>query len=309
MTLCFNRNTNTAIPFFAGGPNVAAELGIEGTSPNPANYGPPSLSFTNYSSLSDTNETRSAVWSYGLADNIQIHQGKHNWSFGGGFTHYLNNTITDQNGRGSFSFSGLSTAGYNPAGLPITGTGYDFADFLLGLPETSAIRYGDSATYFRSNGFNAFAVDDFRVTANLSLNLGLRYEYFTPWHEEYGHIANLDIAPGFSAVAPVLPGQAGPLTGAAFPSALMRSDKNNFGPRLAIAWKPWAKGKMVVRAGYGLVLQSQPVQQVRIHARRAAAVCDHQQRHHQHRGHPYFGLRAGLPFPSENRSPIPTPWR
>ncbi len=90
------------------------------------------------------------------------------------------------------------------------------------------------------------------MTANLSLNLGLRYEYFTPWHEEYGHVANLDIAPGFSAVAPVLPGQAGPLTGAAFPNTLMRSDKNNFGPRLAIAWKPWAKGKMLIRAGYGL---------------------------------------------------------
>ncbi len=252
VTLTFNRNTNTTIPFFANGPNVAAELGIQGTSPTPADFGPPSLSFTNYSNLSDTNETRSAVTSYGLNDNIQIHKAKHNWNFGGGFTHYLNNTITDQNGRGSFSFSGLSTAGYNSAGLPINGTGYDFADFLLGLPESTAIRYGDSSTYYRSNGFNAFAVDDYRIATNLSLNLGLRYEYFTPWHEEYGHAANLDIAPGFAAVAPVLPNQAGPLTGAAFPKTLIRSDKNNFGPRLALAWKPWAKGKMLIRTGYGL---------------------------------------------------------
>jgi hypothetical protein len=141
VTLQFNRNTNTTIPYFANGTNIAAELGILGTSPSPLNYGPPTLGFTNFSSLSDTNDSRTAVWSYGLSDTLQLRRGKHNWSFGGGFTHFLNNSITDQNGRGSFSFSGLSTAGY-ANGLPISGTGYDFADFLLGLPETTSIRYG-----------------------------------------------------------------------------------------------------------------------------------------------------------------------
>ena len=111
VTLLFNRNTNTTIPFFANGPDVAANLGIEGASPNPLNYGPPTLSFTNYSGLSDTTDARTAVWSYGVNDLLQIRRGKHNWSFGGGFTHYLNNSITDSNGRGSFSFSGLNTAG------------------------------------------------------------------------------------------------------------------------------------------------------------------------------------------------------
>jgi len=65
-------------------------------------------------------------------------------------THFLNNLDTDSNGRGSFSFSGLSTAQV-VNGTVVNGTGYDFADFLLGLPETSSIRYGDTSTYYRSN--------------------------------------------------------------------------------------------------------------------------------------------------------------
>ncbi|HLX45342.1 MAG TPA: TonB-dependent receptor [Bryobacteraceae bacterium] len=250
LTLLFNRNTNTTTPFFANGTNVAADLGILGTSPSPLNYGPPSLSFTNFSSLSDTNDSRTAVWSYGFNDTLQLRRGKHNWSFGGGITHFLNNSITDQNGRGSFSFSGLSTAGY-ANGLPISNTGYDYADFLLGLPETTSIRYGDSSLYFRSNGFNAFAMDDYRVATGLTLNLGLRYEYFTPWHEEYGHIANLEIGPNFSSVTPVCAVTVGTCNPLGYPPSLIKGDRNNFGPRLAVAWKPWPRGKLLIRAGYG----------------------------------------------------------
>ena len=85
------------------------------------------------------------------------------------------------------------------------------------------------------------------------MNLGLRWEYFEPWQEKYGHEANLDIAPGFTAVAPVLPGQAGTLTGAAVSGIRPDSNRyrNNFGPRAALAWKPWTRGKTLVRAGFG----------------------------------------------------------
>ena len=248
--LLFNRNTNRTTPFFANGTNVAQELGIQGTSPSPLDFGPPTLTFTNFSSLTDTNAITSAIWSYGAADVLQIRHGKHNWSFGGGATHYLNNSITDQNGRGTYNFTGTQTAGYNSQGLPIQGTGYDFADFLLGLPESSSIRYGDSSLYFRSNGFNAFATDDWRVTNNFSIILGVRWEYFTPWHEEYGHISNLLIGPDFSSVTVVC---ADPSESSCYqpglPAALIHSDNHNFGPRTGLAWKPLPK--TVVRAGYG----------------------------------------------------------
>lgn len=252
VTINFNRNTSTGVPFFAGGEDVAAALGIAGASPDPRNYGPPSLSFTNFSSLTDINASHTAVDNFGINDNIQIHKGKNNWNFGAGVTHYLNTSITDQNGRGSFGFSGLSTAQYNSQGLPATGTGYDFADFLLGYPESSSIRYGDSALYYRSTAFNAFVVDDLRLRTGLSLNLGIRYEYFEPWQEKYGHIGNLAIGPNFSSVTPVCAIAFGSCAGPdGFPAGLIRSDKNNFAPRLALAWKPRPHSKSMIRAGYG----------------------------------------------------------
>ena len=246
----FNRNTTTSTPYFEKlGQDVASELGIQGTSQAPTNFGPPTLGFTNYSSLNDGVALRQAVENFGITDTLTLRKGKHNWSFGGGYTHYLNNLDTDSNGRGSFSFSGLETAQY-VNGIATQNTGYDFADFLLGLPEDNSIRYGDTSTYYRSNAYNAYAVDDWRISSGFSVNLGLRYEYFSPWAEKYGHAANLDIGPNFSAVAPVLPGQAGAF-GGTYPTGLIRPDRNNFGPRTALAWKPNPRGKLQVRAGYG----------------------------------------------------------
>jgi hypothetical protein len=94
-------------------------------------------------------------------------------------------------------------------------------------------------------------MDDWRLRSNLSLNLGLRYEYFTPYHEKYSHIANLDIAPGFTGVAVVVPGSDGPYTGR-FPDGLVDPDKNNLSPRIGLAWRPFTKRQFQVRAGYGV---------------------------------------------------------
>jgi hypothetical protein len=105
--------------------------------------------------------------------------------------------------------------------------------------------------------------DDYRLATGLSVTLGLRYEYFTPWSESHGNIANLYIAPDFASVTPVCAvettlttgGTCGPtVNGTVYPSALIQSDKHNFEPRIAIAWKPRPKGllsKTLVRAGYG----------------------------------------------------------
>jgi hypothetical protein len=92
-------------------------------------------------------------------------------------------------------------------------------------------------------------MDDWRVRSNVTLNLGLRYEYASPYTEANNHLVNLDVGPGFLALAPVLPGQAGPFSGT-FPRTLVNPDRNNFAPRLGLAWR--GPGRFVVRTGYGI---------------------------------------------------------
>lgn len=253
----FNRNNNQTTPYFANGTDVAAELGINGTSTNPLNYGPPNLNFTNFGSLSDSNPSLTRNQSQSFSENVILIRGNHSFNIGLQFQRNDLNTQTDQNGRGTYNFTGLSTSEFNGDGVPISNTGYDLADFLLGFPQSSSIRYGDSSIYFRQNVWSGYVNDDWKVTPNLTLNIGLRYEYFQPLQEKYDHIANLDIAPDYSNVAVVTPGESGPYSGP-FAAGLINPDRNNFGPRAALAWKvPFIKRSTIVRAGYGIYYNGQ----------------------------------------------------
>ena len=249
--LTFNRNRNETLPYFANLTNVAAALGIQGTSQDPLNWGPPNLSFTNFGNLSDASPVRTVNNTWGLNDSVSISKGKHNISTGISFQRTQLNTRTDSNGRGTFTFTGLSTSLLTPAGSPLGGSGYDYADFLLSAPQSSSVRYGAASSYFRNFNLSAFVQDDFRVRSNLTLNLGLRWEYFGPFSELYGHLANLDVASYFTGVSVVTPGKQGAYTGS-FPDSLINPDKNNFAPRGSIAWKPRGNKPLIVRLGYGI---------------------------------------------------------
>ena len=253
----FNRNTNETTPFFANGQNIAAEAGIAGTSGNPLNYGPPGLNFTNFGALSDGSPVLTRNQGQTFGESVILTRGTHTVTLGVQYGRNDLNSLTDPNGRGTFNFTGLATSAVNAQGFPIAGTGFDFADYLLGLPQSSSIRYGDSDVYLRENVWSGFAMDDWKATPNLTLTLGVRYEYFSPLSEKYGRLANLDIAPGFTGAAVVTPGQSGPYSGA-FPAGLISPDFNNFSPRLALAWKvPWFKRSTIVRAGYGIYYNGQ----------------------------------------------------
>jgi trimeric autotransporter adhesin len=247
----FNRNRTTQDSFFSYGTNVAAELGIQGTSQEPINYGPPTVSFTNFASLSDAIPSDSAVQYLSEGDSYSWVHGKHTFTFGGDFKRQDRNTTTDQNARGTFAFSGIATSAFNSSGQPLPNTGFDFADYLLGLPQSSSVQFGGDSTYFRQNSWDTYFNDDWRVNSNLTLLFGLRYEYYSPLSEKYGHLVNLDVAPNFSAVTPVVAGAVGPYSGA-FPNSLIEPDRDNWAPRGALAWKPSSKHSTVVRLGYGI---------------------------------------------------------
>jgi hypothetical protein len=159
------------------------------------------------------------------------------------------NRASDPNARGQFTFTGASTASL-VNGVGAVGTGFDLASFLLGRPDTSALRYGNSNLYFRTAAYDVYMTDDWRLSQKFSINFGVRWDYQTPISELNNRLVNLDVAPGYAAIAQVEPGQSGPYSGV-LPASLVRPDKNNISPRIGFAWRPIAKGTMVVRGGYG----------------------------------------------------------
>jgi hypothetical protein len=256
--LTFSRNVSQGTPFFAYTTNVAGQLGILGTEQDPINYGPPSISFTNFSGLSDGAASLSRNQTVNFTDNVTyVIRRKHNLTFGYLYRTLQQNSLNYSQARGSFSFSGLETSQLNAAGQPVAGTGFDFADFLLGQPQSSSLKFGSANNYFRSWSTSAFAQDDMRLLPGLTVNVGLRYEYFAPYTELRNHLANLDVSPGFTAVSVVLPGQTGPYSGA-FPTSLVRPTKDAFSPRVGIAWRPSPKKSLIFRTGYSIFFSGSP---------------------------------------------------
>jgi hypothetical protein len=247
----FSRNRNNTLPFFAFQQDTATLLGIQGASHDPLNFGPPNLSFTNFGGLTDASAVLRRDQTAGVSEAVSWVRGAHNLTTGGEYRRLQFNARTDQNARGTFAFSGIVSSDYDLDNHPLPGTGYDLADFLIGQAQKSSVRFGSGNTYFRGSAYSAYAVDDWRLRPHLTLNLGLRYEFFTPLTEKYDRIANLDIAPAFTGVAVVTPGDTGPFSGV-FPRSLIDADKNNWSPRVGLAWRPFGKRHFHVRAGYGV---------------------------------------------------------
>ena len=247
-----SRNISNALPFFAYSSNIAAELGIIGTTQEPVAYGPPNLSFTNFGGLSDGSASLSRNQTTNVTENLTlVLKRKHNLTFGAGYRRLQQNPLNYANARGSFSFSGLLTSGLDERGNPLKNTGFDFADFLLGFPQSSTLQFGAKSDYFRSWNLNGFVQDDWRVRPNLSINVGLRYEYFSPYTELFGRMANLDLNSTITALAVITPGMNGPYSGS-LPSSLVRPDTNNWSPRFGFAFKPNPKKPLTFRGGYSI---------------------------------------------------------
>jgi hypothetical protein len=234
----FNRTRTRAQNLYAFQQNIAGELGITGISSNPFDWGLPNLSFTNFGSLNDTNPQllRNQTWTF--SDNLIWNHGKHTVRWGGDFRRIQINSEADGNPRGTFVFTGAYS-------------GYDLSDFLLGLAQQTSVQFGPNQTstnnyHFRGNSWDLFAQDEWRLRGNLTFNLGLRYEYVSPFVETDNRIANLNVSPAFNpALTPTIV-----LPGAGVPDSLIKPDRNNFAPRAGIAWKPL--NNTVVRAGYGI---------------------------------------------------------
>ena len=246
----FNQNHNQSINRFAYTRDIAGLLGIQSVSPDPADWGLPTLSFTNFSPLNDLSTSNIDNHQFRVSEQLTWNRRQHSLRFGGDFSTNMNDTHTATgNPRGTFTFTGTATQLLNSSGLRTAGTGFDLADFLLGLPQQTSIQYGANGHVFRYHAYSLFVQDDWRWRGNVTVDFGVRYEYLSPVTEDNNHLVNLDVAPDFSAVVPVFPGETGPYSGV-FPRSLVHPDRNNVAPRVGIAWR--APKQFVVRSGYSV---------------------------------------------------------
>jgi hypothetical protein len=182
-------------------------------------------------------------------DTVIFTKGNHTMHFGfQGYRYRVDTFYSGNNGRaGQFNFNGQYTS-YEPGASGGTksggvATGIAEADFLLGLPNEILGGVNGGTWGQRSNSLASFFQDDWRVTPNFTVNLGLRWELHTPWVEVDNRQANFGLFSGQEEIA----GQ----NGASRALYNQYNGLTNFQPRIGLAWTPFG-GKTVIRAGYTL---------------------------------------------------------
>lgn len=171
-------------------------------------------------------------------DNLSWNRGNHNFKFGTDLRWNRSDIFGGNSSHGNFTFNGNFT-------------GISFADFLLGWPASATLTSTlTGAMRFRNYMF--YAQDDWKVTARLTLNLGLRYELTSPWFDKYDSMNKLVLDPGpeFNTVR-----KAGWCGRSWSCRALVNTDTNNWAPRLGFAWQ--VGSRTVVRGGAGVFYAGQ----------------------------------------------------
>lgn len=237
----FSRLRTLVRPEFDNKQNISGAAGITGNDQDPANWGPPGLSFTSgIAALSDAQSAFNRNRTDSFSGSINLFRGRHNITAGGDLRKQEFNDYFEQNPRGSFSFTGVAT-------------GSDFGDFLSGVPDASSIAFGNADKYFRQTVYDVYATDDWRVMPILTINAGARWEYGAPITELKNRLVNLDVSQGFTQAEPVLASDpVGAVSGQKFPNSLVRPDYSGIEPRVAFSWRPIPASTIVVRGGYGI---------------------------------------------------------
>ena len=189
---------------------------------------------------------------FSISDSFDMIRGNHNIRVGMGFRAQQMNVETNAFQDGFWVFTNLWTS--SVAGGFVTGAdGNNMADFLLGMPDLGLHdqTFKGATTGRRWKLFRPYVQDDWRVTNNLTLNVGLAWALVTPITEAHNRQANFNYAtvttctpqPDCNYLIP------GVNTGS---SAGIKMDKTGFEPRIGLAWKPFGSQTTAVRAGYSI---------------------------------------------------------
>jgi len=213
------------------GTSINRQVGLPEVSTKPRDFGLSFITITGYSPLGhEFNNPQDSVTNvYQLADNATWSRGAHLFKFGFDIRKTEQNAFRDVQSRGFLTFSSQ---------VPITGNA--LADLLLGAPALTGAARLDNHQHLRTESYNGYVTDSWRVKPNLTLSLGLRYEYNTPAVDPDDRAALYNPATGSLAQV----GTNG------VPRSGYDPDRNNFAPRFGFAWT-FAEDT-VLRGGYGI---------------------------------------------------------
>jgi hypothetical protein len=240
---------------------AASQTGLLGTPPGQASYFP-AVAFSSDTSSADPatfggyDENGKVNDTYTAADNFQWLHGKHNFTFGGQYVAVQFNYIKNltYSGPMTYTFAGPQTEGYTSTGSVVTNSGLSFASYMLGAVSSSSVSVGVLGLGTRWIDPSFWAQDDYKISSKLTVNIGLRWDVWTPIHEAHDLITWLNPTGANS-----LSGNVGTLafaggnssdgfhTGEHIPSSTWMK---NFAPRLGLAYA--IDSKTVIRASYGL---------------------------------------------------------
>ena len=229
------------------------------------------------------NNHRQNLTAYEIDDNVTWVKGRHTIKAGFKGRKEYNNVEELQQAEGSHGFYANWTALYDPSAQGTTSfTGSGFAELLMGLPTALRNQYNRGFFYFQQKEIDGYVNDTWKVSPRLTVDFGLRWDHWTPYHEAQNRLVNLDPLsyPGFTVISPGntsidgLPNiPSGVLASwkarglswvtadqAHFPSALVPQTWGDVGPRLAVAYR--VSDKWVVRAGYGMYYWPMPLSQI-----------------------------------------------
>jgi hypothetical protein len=205
--------------------------------------GKPTLSIAGYGStggqVGSPNDRNDG--NYQVVDNLSFTKGNHQMSIGGA-GHFWRETQAGINlfVRGDYQAAALYTA--NPE---VAGTGNALADFLLGDLSGTLGGDGFASNPYSRNLYGTYFQDNWNVSSKLTLNLGVRYEYFGPWSDPNNNLTFFSFPTAQFVSTHEIEEQG-------LPSSSYTVSKHNFAPRVGLAWRPFGNTKTVVRTGFGM---------------------------------------------------------